>query len=109
MVKPVQAGPQNGGGIDAMNATERAKVKALGKIILPKFGHSVPLIRNLQWQLIHDQKHPLTNRQKYLLDLACWRYRNLLGGLVDFELPTEEPMRSDYFPDPGRKVQERLW
>lgn len=92
-----------------MNATERAKVRALGKLRIPEFGHSALLIRNLQWQLTHDPKHPLTRSQKYLLDLACWRYRNSLGGLVDFELPIEEPMRRDYFPDPGRKAQERLW
>lgn len=91
-----------------MNAIERAKVKALRRLPIPRFSHSALLIRNLNWHLAKDPRHPLTRTQKYLLDLACWHYRNSLGGLVDFELPTTKPQRRDYLPDPKQLAQERL-
>lgn len=88
-----------------MNATERAKVKALGTLRIPEFGHSARLIKNLRWRIDHAPEHPLTPHEKYLLDLACWRYRNSLGGVVDFDLPAQEPASSDYTPRSKPRAQ----
>lgn len=56
------------------------------------------LLKNLRWRLENSPKAPLSSVEKFTLDLCCWRYRRKLGGLVDFELPKQEPLRSDYFP-----------
>lgn len=79
-----------------MNYNEREKVAALAKLRIPNFGHSAKLIKNLLWRLDHNAGTPLSPKEKYLLDLACWHYRNRLGGLVMFDLPAALPQLTDY-------------
>ncbi|MER2529283.1 MAG: hypothetical protein ABTR07_15270 [Candidatus Competibacter denitrificans] len=79
-----------------MNYNEREKVTALVKLHIPDFGHSAKLIKNLLWRLDHNAGAPLSPKEKYLLDLACWHYRNRLGGLVMFDLPKAQPVLSSY-------------
>ncbi len=90
-----------------MKAVEKAKIGALGELRIPAFAHFARLISNLCWLLGNDPSHTLTPEQRYLLDLACWHYRRSLGGVVDFDLPDEAPVRSRYVKR-KRQVQERL-
>ncbi len=93
-----------------MNATERAKVRALAQIRMPEFGYGARLILNLQWRMGNNPTAPLSAKEKYLLDLCCWHYRNRLGGVVEFDLPQQEPRRVDYArADPKLTVQERMF
>lgn len=92
-----------------MNATERAKTAALAALRLPDFAYGAYLIRNLRWRVAHNAAAPLSSKEKWLLDLACWRYRNKLGGVVSFALPDSEPQQRDYLAaHPKLKPQERL-
>lgn len=82
-----------------MTRLERAKIEALGRHVrIPEWGYGAALLKNLRWRLENSPKAPLSPVEKFTLDLCCWRYRRKLGGLVDFDLPKEEPLRSDYFP-----------
>lgn len=92
-----------------MNATERAKVTALARLRIPNFGHSAQIIKNLRWRVENNPTAVLATREKYLLDLACWHYRNQLGGLVTFDLPTDKPQLADYQrTHPVMGLQDRL-
>lgn len=93
-----------------MNATERAKVRALEQVRMPEFGYGAKLVRNLRWRIDNNPAAPVSAREKYLLDLCCWHYRNRLGGVVDFDLPQSEPRLADYVrADPKLAVQERMF
>lgn len=93
-----------------MNATERAKVLALAQIRMPEFGYGGRLVINLRWRLDNNPTAPLSPKEKHLLDLCCWHYRNRLGGVVEFDLPQQEPNLVDYVrADPKRKAQERMF
>ncbi len=92
-----------------MTADERAKAAALfWHVRVPAFGWGASLIKNLNWRLRNNPQAPLTPKEKYLLDLAVWHYRNKLGGIVPFALPEREPQRADYFPAPPPQEQGSL-
>lgn len=92
-----------------MNTDERAKVRALNRHVrIPDFGFGAKVIKNLTWRLEHNPTAVLAPRERHLLDLCCWHYRNKLGGLVEFELPSAEPMLADYVPRPASLPQESL-
>lgn len=92
-----------------MNADERAKVLALVRYVrVPDFGYGANLIRNLEWRMGHNPAAPLSPKEKHLLDLCCWHYRNKLGGLVEFDLPAAEPTLADYVPRPDSPPQRPL-
>lgn len=91
-----------------MTKLERAKIDALYRHVrIPAFGYGAITIKNLHWRVFNDPRGRLSPLEKYTLELCCWRYRRKLGGLVDFDLPTEEPLRSDYFPT-RETVQDSL-
>lgn len=81
-----------------MNATQRAKVAALRRLRIPARGWGGPLIANLAWRLDHEPDAPLSPKERWLLDRACWHYRRSLGGRVSFDLPLTEPELRDYLP-----------
>lgn len=91
-----------------MTKLERAKVAALRQYVhIPDWGYGAATIKTLRWRLENEPKAPLSPLEKYTLELCCYRYRRKLGGLVDFDLPRGEPLRSDYFPV-RETVQEPL-
>lgn len=91
-----------------MNATERAKVEALSRLVkIPDWGYGAVLVKNLRWRLEREPAAPLSPQERYLLELCCWHYRRKLGGLVAFPLPKAEPDRNDYQPQ-VKTVQESL-
>lgn len=92
-----------------MNAVERLKVGALVALRLPDIAWGMRTVRNLCWRMENNRTAPLTPQEKFLLDSACWHYRNLLGGLVSFALPQQEPKLVDYVAaHPKIRPQERL-
>ncbi|HRD65695.1 MAG TPA: hypothetical protein PKY50_06020 [Candidatus Competibacter sp.] len=92
-----------------MNAVEREKVGALLALKLPSFAWGMQIVKNLSWRLENNPAAPLTPKEKHLLDLCCWHYRNKLGGLVAFALPQQEPILAHYVPaSPMLHPQERL-
>lgn len=92
-----------------MTAEERAKAAALFlHVRVPEFGWGANLIKNMNWRLRNNPHAPLTPKEKYLLDLAIWHYRNKLGGIVPFELPTHEPVAADYYPKSESRLQGSL-
>ena len=92
-----------------MNKLERAQVAALAQHVrIPQWAYGALTIKNLIWRLEQDPKAGLSPNEKYCLALCLWRYRRKLGGLVGFELPKEEPLRSDFFPPRDATLQESL-
>lgn len=92
-----------------MTAEERAKILALERYVrVPDFGYGATLIRNLGWRMCHNPAAPCSPKERWLLDLCCWHYRNKLGGLVAFDLPEREPALVDYVPRPDSPLQRPL-
>lgn len=92
-----------------MTTEERAKAAALFlHVRVPDHAWGANLIKNMNWRLRNNPHAPLTPKEKYLLDLAIWHYRNKLGGIVTFELPTREPVAADYYPSQDSRPQGAL-
>ncbi len=92
-----------------MTSEERAKAAALFlHVRVPAHAWGANLIQNLNWRLRNNPHAPLTPKEKYLLDLTVWHYRNKLGGIVPFDLPTREPVAADYYSQHEARTQGTL-
>lgn len=90
-----------------MTKSERAKALALARCRIAPIEFDQKFVRAQAWVAEHDPGVVLTGKQKWALDVMCWKYRRQLAGVEGIELPPAAPRRADYFvaedePLPGR-------
>lgn len=74
-----------------MTKAERAKAIALSQCRLRLCSWDIRFAQSMAWIAEHSPEIPLTQKQKFALNLMAWRYRRQLAGREDIELPTSAP------------------
>jgi len=80
-----------------MTNTERQKAHHLNLCRLWPESFDNRFVRGMAWMAEHNKAKPLTNRQKFCLDLLIYRYRAQLASRLQQELMIDtQPNPDDY-------------